>query len=351
MKWFLNSVRAAAWMAVAALLMNASAVQAQEQGALKVCATVPDLGSLAKEVGGDGISVTVFGKGPEDPHFIEAKPSFIKATSEADVYLQLGLELEVGYSPVLLNNSRNARVLPNGRGFVDCSRVIEPLERAAGPVDRSQGDVHAGGNPHYMLDPLNGLKVAALLRDKFTELRPEKKEYFAGRYNDFRERMAKAMVGEALAKQYEFEKLALLAEHGKLGDFLKSQGQEKLLGGWLGAMLPYYGTKYADEHALWVYFAQRFGLVGIGHMEPVPGITPTTKQLGVLIEKMRAEKVGLILHVPYYDARHARFAAEKTGAKAVTLANQCGAVPGTEDYLAMIDVNVKTVVAALGGAR
>src|SRR5215212_8772674 len=156
---------------------------------LKVCATVPDLGSLVSEVGGDEVSVTVFGKGQEDPHFIEAKPSFIKATSEADMFIELGMEMEIGYAPLLLGNSRNARVLANGPGFVDASRAVAPMELAAGTVDRSMGDIHAAGNPHYLLDPINGLKVAALLRDKLIELRPQKKDYFDSRYGDFRKRL------------------------------------------------------------------------------------------------------------------------------------------------------------------
>ena len=337
----------AASLAFVVLCLSAVAARADEP--LKVCATVPDLGSLAREIGGDQVSVTVFGKGQEDPHFIEAKPSFIKATSQADMFVELGLEMEIGYAPVLLGNSRNARVLPNSRGFVDASRVIQPLELPTGPMDRSMGDVHPAGNPHYMLDPLNGLKVAGLLRDKLSELRPQKKEYFDGRYANFRQRLGAAMVGDQLAKKYEFEKLALLAEHGKLGDFLKSQGEEKLLGGWLGTMLPHYGTRYADEHALWVYFAHRFGLQGVGHMEPVPGVTPTTKQLGILIDTMLSQNVRVILHVPYYDMKHSRFVAERTGAKIVTMANQVGAVKGADDYIGMFDANVRALADAIGG--
>lgn len=331
-----------------ALLASPVSLRAQATGPLKICATTTDLGSLARHIGGDQVAVTVFGKGPEDPHFIEARPSFIKAVSEADLFIQLGLGMEVGYAPVLLNNARNARVLPNAAGHVDGSRVIEPLGVPAGPVDRSQGDVHGDGNPHYLLDPLNGLKVAALLRDRLSDLRPDQKEHFNSRYTDFRNRMARAMVGDTLAQQYEFEKLALLAEHGKLLEFLKSQKQEGLLGGWLAAMSPHYGTAYADEHDLWIYFARRFGLRGIGHMEPVAGVTPTTRQLGALVEKMRTDKVPLILHVPYYDQRHARFVAEKTGARVVTLANQVGAIPNTDDYLAMVDANIRAVATALG---
>jgi ABC-type Zn uptake system ZnuABC Zn-binding protein ZnuA len=201
------------------------------------------------------------------------------------------------------------------------------------------------------LDPLNGLKVAGLLRAKLAELRPSKKDYFDARYDDFRARLGAAMVGETLAKKYEFEKLALLAEHGKLVEFLKSQGDAELLGGWLGAIAPHHGTTYADEHDLWPYFARRFGLRVVGHMEPLPGVPPTTKQLALLVERMRAERVPLILSVTYYDAKHARFLAAKTGAAVAALAHQVGALPGADDYLSMFDANVKAVVAALGAGR
>src|SRR4030042_1374833 len=145
---------------------------------LQVCATVPDLGNLAQEIGGDQVKITVFAKSQEDPHFIEAKPSFIKALSQADLFLQIGMELEIGYAPVLLQNARNSRVLFGAPGYLDCSKAITPLEIPTGVVDRSMGDVHPLGNPHYLLDPLNGLRVARLIRDRLIELRPEKKPLF-----------------------------------------------------------------------------------------------------------------------------------------------------------------------------
>ena len=156
------------------------------------------------------------------------------------------------------------------------------------------------------------------------------------------------MVGEKLAQKYEFEKLTLLAEHGKLVDFLKSQGEEQLLGGWLGKLAPAYGKKYADEHPLWVYFAHRFGLECVGHMEPVPGVAPTTRQLGALVDKMKSEKVTLILHAAYYDQKHSNLVATNTGAKIANVAHQVGAVKGADDYLRMVDVNVNAVAEALG---
>ncbi len=322
------------------------------QGTLKpiqVCATIPDLGNLAQEMGSDQVKITVFAKNQEDPHFVEAKPSFIKALSQADLFLQIGMELEIGYAPVLLQNARNSRVLIGAPGYVDCSKVITPMEIPAGPVDRSMGDVHPLGNPHYMTDPLNGLQVARLIRDKLIELRPEKKQFFEDRYMVFYKKLGEALVGEKLAKKYDFEKLAILFEQGKLGPFLKEQKEESLLGGWLGMMLPYIGTKVVSDHNLWPYFARRFGISVVGFLEPKPGISPTTKHLQFLVEKMRAEQIKVILSSPYFDIRHAQFVSKNTGAKIVLLAHQVGARQGTDDYLRLIDYDVRQLVTALGG--
>ncbi|MGH7411907.1 MAG: metal ABC transporter substrate-binding protein, partial [Candidatus Methylomirabilis sp.] len=306
---------------------------------IQVCATVPELGSLVREVGSDRVSVTVFAKGTEDPHFVEAKPSFIKALSQCDLYIQMGMDFEIGWAPVLLQNARNGAILPGSRGYLDASLAISPLEVPSGPVDRSMGDVHPLGNPHYLLDPLNGLKVARLIRDKLIDLRPESKAYFEDRFASFRQRLSAALVGETLAKKYDVEKLTLLFEHGRLETFLKGQKEERLLGGWLGALLPYYGSKVVDDHNMWPYFARRFGIKVMDHMEPKPGVPPTTKHLGEVVARMRAEEVRVVLAASYYDPRHAQFISEKTGARVLNMANQVGAHEGSDDYLAMIDYN------------
>ncbi len=326
----------------------APTVSAQEgTKPIQVCATVPDLGSLTREVGGDQVSITVFAKGVEDAHFVEAKPSFIKVLSQCNLYVQVGMDLEIGWAPVLLQNSRNGVVLPGAPGYLDASRVISPLEVPTGPVDRSMGDVHPLGNPHYLLDPLNGLKVARLIRDKLSALRPERKAYFEDRYASFSQRLGTALVGERLAKKYDIEKVAILFERGRLGPFLKGQKEESLLGGWLGLMLPYRGAKVVDDHNMWPYYARRFGIEVIGHMEPKPGIPPTTSHLRALVERMRAEGVMVVLAAPYYDPRHARFISESTGAKVVNLAHQVGAREGTDDYLEMIDYDIRQLATAL----
>jgi ABC-type Zn uptake system ZnuABC Zn-binding protein ZnuA len=329
---------------LAVALAAASAAAAEP---LKVVASVPELGSLVRAVGGDLVSVTVLAKPTEDPHFVEAKPSYVKALSEADLYAQSGLELEAGYAPVLLTGARNPRILPGQSGFVDASSVVVPLDVPTVPVDRSMGDVHPAGNPHYLLDPLNGLKVAGLLRDRLTALRPGDGAAFDANYQAFRRRLDDALVGAPLAQKYGAEKLARLYEYGKLLPFLEQQGEAAALGGWLGAMAPHRGVRAVDDHPIWTYFARRFGIDIVGHLEPKPGVPPTTRHLQEIVERMKAGDVRLILAAAYYDPRHADFVAAQTGAIVVRMANQVGARPGTDDYLAMIDYDVRQVVGAL----
>ena len=333
---------------VLACLLTAGSLAAEP---LRVCATVPELGSLAEEVGGAEVTVTVFTKGTEDAHFTVPKPSFVKALNACNAYVQMGLELEIGWAPVLLQSARNPGILSGAPGFIDASTVISAHSVPSGRIDRSMGDIHPGGNPHYLVDPMNGLRVAALLRDRFSALHPDAQQLFAERYADFRQRLGSALVGEALSRKYDFEKLVLLAEHGRLVDFLDSQGDTALLGGWLAALRPHAGTKMVAEHDGWSYFSERFGLEVIAFLEPIPGVPPTTSHLGAVIEQMRAEQIGVVLTTAYYDPRYARFVSEKTGAAVVPVAHQVGARPGTGDYLAMTDYNVKQLAVALDAGR
>jgi ABC-type Zn uptake system ZnuABC Zn-binding protein ZnuA len=345
MQW--KMLYAAALLAIGLSVLSPAASAQTTGGPLKVVATVPELGSLVKEIGGDQVAVTVFARGQENPHFVDAKPSFIKDLSEADLFLQLGMELETGWVPVLLKNAANGKVLPGSRGFLDASTAIQPMEVPTGVLDRSMGDVHPQGNPHYLTDPLNGLKVAALIRDRLSELRPSQKEEFQKRYETFRQKMGVAMVGEPLARKYTFEKLATLYEHGKLQAFLQQQGDERALGGWLGTLQPYHGAKAVADHNLWPYFSRRFGIVIVGFLEPKPGISPTTRHLDDLIKKMQAEQVKLVLASPFFNRQQIQFVASHSGAKVVDMAHQVGARPGTGSYLSMIDYNVKQVAGAL----
>jgi ABC-type Zn uptake system ZnuABC Zn-binding protein ZnuA len=255
---------------------------------------------------------------------------------------------------VLLNGARNPRILAGQKGYLDASRVIAPLDVPTAPVDRSMGDVHALGSPHYLLDPLLGLRVAALVRDALTALRPGDGAVFAANYEAFERRLDDDLVGPTLAQKYGAAKLATLYEHGKLLPFLRQQSDADQLGGWLGALAPYRGVKAVDDHPMWSYFARRFGVDIVGHLEPKPGVPPTTRHLQEIVELVRTDKVPLLLAAAYYDPRHADFVAGQTGAAVVRMANQAGARPGTDDYLAMVNYNVEQLVAALrraGGGR
>lgn len=330
------------------LWILSGSISAQTQSRpLNVVATVPELGSLAREIGGDQVSVTVIAKGTEDPHFVDAKPSFIKAVNRADVFIQMGMEMEIGWAPVLLQQARNPKVQPGRPGFIDAAKVISPLGVPTGTIDRSMGDVHAAGNPHYLLDPLRGLQVAQFIRDQFITLRPSERAGFAQRYTDFRQRLGTGLVGTELASLYDFEKLAQLFAHGKLVAFLESQNQAHLLGGWYGAMAPLMGTKVVGDHDMWQYFAERFRFNVVGLMEPKPGVPPTTRHLKSLIETMNAQNVNLILTGAYYDPRHARFLAQNSAGKVAPMAHQVDARPGTGDYLSMIDYNINQFTSAL----
>jgi ABC-type Zn uptake system ZnuABC Zn-binding protein ZnuA len=343
--------RAAEALGVLALGVMAMAPPARADDVLRVFATTPDLGSLVREVGGDRVAVVEMVKGREDPHFAEARPSFIKELSRADLFVEVGLELEAGYAPLLLDSARNAAVLPGSPGFVDASRAIAALDVPQGPVDRSMGDVHAAGSPHYLLDPVRGFAVAALLAAKMSELRPASADHFRARLDAFRTRLAAALAGPALAAKYDAFKLAELASRGGLAAFLESQGDRAALGGWLGAMLPLAGTKVVDDHAVWSYFVARFGLVVVGHLEPKPGIPPTTAHLREVVERMKAEGVRAVIASPYYDPRHARLVSQATGAKVLELAHQTGGRDGAGSWIEMIDYNVRTAAAALSAAR
>jgi ABC-type Zn uptake system ZnuABC Zn-binding protein ZnuA len=334
-------------------LLFAAVASAPAHGAddkLNICCTVRSIGSIAESIGGDDCVVTTFAKGSENPHYIDARPSMVKTLSSADVFIEQGLELEVGWAPVILGQARNTKVLPGAAGFIDVSTVISPMELPSGPVDRSMGDVHPAGNPHFMTDPWNGILVARLIRDKLDELRPSAKTSFDARCAAFEKSICVALVGEKLANQYPTDaigKLAQLNETGKLKEFLAKQGKLADLGGWLGMLLPFAGTKVVSDHNQWVYFGRRFGLEFAGYLEPKPGLTPTTAHLGDLVKLVPAQGVKIIFASPGFDPKSGEFMASKTGAKFLILAHEVGALAGADSYIQMIDYDVKQITSAL----
>jgi len=290
----------------------AAAVPASAQSKLNVVASTEDLGSIAREVGGDKVSVTALAKGYQDPHFVEPKPSFILAVSRANLYIAVGRELEIGWLPPLLSSSRNAKIQPGSPGYLDASLNVHILEIPTGQVTRAMGDVHPLGNPHYWLEPGNGRLIAQAIRDKLAELSPGDKAYFAQRYDDFDKRLAAA---------------------------------EKR---WDAAMAPYKGTKLVTYHRSWPNFMERFGLEVMGYVEPKPGIPPSPSHTLELIEDMKRQNVKLIVVEPYFDLKTPQAIANQIpGAKVVVLAPSVGGEKQVTDYLQLFDYDVNLLAGAL----
>ena len=340
-----------AFVSSIAFVLTSSSAVAEPDDPLRVFTTVPDLAALAKRVGGVHVEVFSMVEGREDAHFAEPKPSFIKRLAAADVYIEVGLELEAGYAPALLKNARNGAVIVGAPGHVTAGAAVPNLPGTARRSPRARGDVHGGGDPHFLVDPLAGIAVAGRIRERLSMVAPAHAEDFSHGYETLRKEISARLVGEALAGKHDVDELAILYEQGRLDDFLHAQGDTGKLGGWLARMAPYRGAKVVDDHAMWAYFARRFGLEIVGHLEPFPGIPPTTKHLTALVERMRAEHVAVIIASPYYDVRHAEKVAAATGATVARLTHQTGGMPNTDDYVAMVDYNVRTIVEACERAR
>jgi ABC-type Zn uptake system ZnuABC Zn-binding protein ZnuA len=330
---------------LAALLPLPVAAQAPHA----VVATTPDLAALCRAVGGDQVAVTCFVVGPQDPHYLDPRPSMLYAMQKAELVVQIGRDLESGWLPVLINSSRNPATQPGQIGHLDASRAVRALNVPTATTTRAAGDVHLAGNPHFLLDPLCGLEVAALLRDRFAVLWPAGRDAFAANFAAFRQRMAEAMVGPELARLYEHdaEKLARAFGNGALLDVLKAQGDLGKLAGWFGATAPLRGSQVVVDHDLWPYFAERFGLVVFGYLEPRPGMTPTSAHLSALVERMRGASVRVVMASSYFPTQYANVVQKALGAVVVPMAHQPGARAATDGYVEFVDYNVRTMVAAL----
>jgi ABC-type Zn uptake system ZnuABC Zn-binding protein ZnuA len=254
----------------------------------------------------------------------------------------VGLDLEAGWAPTLLRSARNPDILPGAPGYVDASTAIAPLEVPGATVDRGAGDVHPYGNPHYLTDPVNGMRVARLLRDTFARLDPAQEALFAERTRAFERELLTALLGGEAVARFDAEVLLSAVEGERLEALLGGPP-----GGWLGATAPWTGTKVVQDHRVFPYFARRFGLRPVIELEPKPGIAPTTAHTAKVVETVRSAGIPLVLASPYFDPRHARRVAEQTGARVVPLAHQVGAVGGAEGYLGTVDLNVQRVVEAL----
>ena len=280
---------------------------------LKVATSLTDLASVAQFVGGKHVTAQSLCRGYEDPHFVPAKPSLMKAIQHADVFVSVGLELDAGWLPLVLPGSRNPKIQPGAKGFVDASEGVDVLEKPSGTVSRAEGDVHPLGNPHYYADPKALEVVADHLAEVFSQLDPPNAADYAANAKAFDQRM------------------------------------EASLTKWKQQMAPYQGAPVVTYHKNFVYFADRFGLKQFGTVEPKPGIPPNPRYLGDLADRMKKEGVKLVLYQPYYNADPGNQLAKRTGGVAVKIATEVGGIPGTDDVFSKFDVLVSSITGALSG--
>jgi ABC-type Zn uptake system ZnuABC Zn-binding protein ZnuA len=280
------------------------------QGRVNVVTTTEDLAAIAREVGGDRAAVDFIARGYQDPHFVEAKPSFILRLQRADLLIAVGRELEVGWLPPLVQQSRNARIQPGGGGYLDASLNARILDIPQGQITRAMGDVHPLGNPHYWLDPENGKIIARDVAAALSRLRPADRTYFDGRLQAFTASLTQAQTR------------------------------------WLAAMAPLKGLKVVTYHRSYTNFAERFGLDVIGYVEPRPGIPPSAQHTRQLVDEMQRQQVRLILVEPYFDPRTPQAIGRDTGAQVLVLPPSVGGEPGMTDYLQLFERNISALVSA-----
>jgi ABC-type Zn uptake system ZnuABC Zn-binding protein ZnuA len=288
-----------------------TAIASPAAAQLKVVTSTEDLASLAREVGGDKVAVESIGRGYQDPHFVEAKPSFITKLAKADLLIAVGRELEIGWLPPLITQSRNPKIQVGSAGYLDASLNVRILEIPTGQITRAMGDVHPLGNPHYWLEPGNGRRIAQAIQQKFSELSPKDAAVFAARYADFDKRLTAA--------------------------------EQR----WDAAMAPYKGTKIVTYHRSWPNFAERFGLDVIGYVEPKPGIPPSTQHTIELIQEIKRQSVKVILVEPYFDLKTPEAISRETGAQVLVMTPSVGGVPEAADYFKLFDYDINLLTSTL----
>jgi ABC-type Zn uptake system ZnuABC Zn-binding protein ZnuA len=322
--------------------------QGQAAGPLTVVTTTPTPKSLAEAVGGDKVKVTSIGAGDEDPHFIQAKPSFMILARNADLWICVGMELEIGYEGLILDGSRNPKIRVGQPGHLDLSESVIKLEVPKEKISRDMGDVHPMGNPHYWLDPLNGRLMAKAIADRLAQLDPTDGPTFQKNYKAFEKALDERMFGRDLVEKVGGDKLWALQLKRQLIQYLDDNKLRDKLGGWQARMLPLAGKSIVTEHKSWIYFTNRFGLAVAGELEPKPGIPPSPSHLATIIDLVKNSGIKVILLEPFYERKAADLVAEKTGAKAVVCANAVGGQKEATDYLALMDLIVGKLAVAMG---
>ncbi|MBN1945301.1 MAG: zinc ABC transporter substrate-binding protein [Bradymonadales bacterium] len=279
--------------------------------AFDIVATTPDVGSITRAIAGDRAEVVVLATGTQDPHFVDAQPGLVVDLNQADLVVYCGLELEVGWLPVLLTGSSNPRIQAGQPGHLNCSAAVEHRLEVPEQATREMGDVHPLGNPHYMISPLNGRRAARIIAGRLIELDPAGAEIYTANLREF---------------------LVSLDQH---------------MESWQARMEPFRGTAVLTYHRDWSYLAEWLGLQIAGELEPLPGVPPSPGHLAELITRHRNGSVRALLVTPWDPLRTAEEVARQIEIPCLVLPTQPGSLPGTEDYISTLDLLIERLADGL----
>ena len=322
------------------------------QAKVRVVASLPNLGSIASEIGGDRIDLSAIAVGTQDAHFVDPKPSYMLKLRNADLLLINGLDLEIGWVPPITQGARNPKILPGAPGYIDCSAGIRVVE-VPSSLTRAEGDVHPYGNPHYLTDPLNAEIVAGTITDALKTADPGSAQAYEDARKAFVRRLREALFGKDLVDLAGGAKLSREAAAGTLDLFLDGTvvGGAPLrahLGGWLGRLQPLRGKPIITYHKDYSYFAGRFGIRVVEYVEPKPGIQPSAKHLEDLVERLKQGDVHVIVTRPFVEHRSTDSLAERTGVKVITVPIEVGGAPEATDYFKLFDHVTDQLLKAFG---
>ncbi|MFM1943587.1 MAG: hypothetical protein RI897_2569 [Verrucomicrobiota bacterium] len=275
---------------------------------LQIVSTLPDFAAIAQSVGGNHVKVQSLARGTEDSHFVDPRPSFIRTLNRCDALLHSGADLEAGWLTPLVQNARNRRILPGQPGNIPLAPAVQLLEIPTGNVDRSQGDIHASGNPHFWLNPTNNFLIATYLANQLGQLDPNNANSYITNAHNYQTNL------------------------------------EHHIQSWKTQLAPLSGTRIITYHKTFEYFAQAFNLQIVNYIEPFPGIEPSPAHITRLINDAKSQNVQLVITEPFRPSRTPKLVADSINAQLVTLPDKVGAQPDITDAISLFDAITSTLL-------
>jgi len=338
------SLTSLALVALGALATVAPSAALAAPKKINVVATLNVLAAVARDLGGERVTVSSLAKPNQDPHTLVAKPTYKAAAKNAKLFIELGLGLDI-WGAAVTDASGNPDIQTGQKGRVVASDGIATKELPA-TLSKAWGDIHPQGNPHVWLDPVNVKQIAKNIADGLTRVDPDGKDVYAANLKAFEAKIDDALYGHALVEEYGASKLERLSRRNELIDYLKTKGTYDKLGGWLKKAEPLRGLKIITYHKTWIYFTDRFGLEIRGEIEEKPGIPPSQDYLAALIKKISADGIKVLFVDTIYPTKDGQYIAGKTSAKIVSSPIDVGGAPGTGTYFALIDTLIDRILTA-----